>query len=355
MGAAKCENCGAGVEYAPGTDTLVCPYCESKITIKYASLVIEEKEYSGAVSELEDGAVVEEYDAVVCPACGASATPDPEVSYTQCGFCGTDISTGYEKKKSIAVQYLVPFAIEKQTAMENFSKWLSSLAFAPGGVKRGARADAFKGMYTPYWTFDAHIEADYEGRRGDEYTVTKEVENSEGNTEKVEETEIRWTDVKGHLAADFDDLLVAAAKSLPQGIVSGLEPWDLSALTPYNESYFSGFAVQLYDIEMKDAFEKAKLDMISSCEDMAESEIGGDEQDITKMNMDYQDVTYKSLLLPIWISSFRYKGKVYRFLVNGQSGEVQGERPWSVIKIVLFILTLIAIGAAVYFSLQYFK
>ena len=142
----------------------------------------------------------------------------------------------------------------------------------------------------------------------------------------------------GHVDNLFDDVLVVASKSLPREYVEKLEPWELQNLVPFNESYLSGFKTESYQIDLKEGFDDAKIKMDERIRAAVCSDIGGDHQRIHTLNTIYNNITFKHILLPIWISAYQYKEKVYRFLINGLTGEVQGERPYSWIKISLTAL-----------------
>ena len=137
-----------------------------------------------------------------------------------------------------------------------------------------------------------------------------------------------------------------ASHSLPDTIARKLEPWDLQNLVPYQPGYLSGFKSETYQVGIESGFEEAKGLMDPAIHTTICRDIGGDEQRISSVSTSYSDISFKHILLPIWISTYQYKSKAYRFLVNARTGEVQGERPWSFIKIALAVLTAIAIIAA---------
>jgi len=149
--------------------------------------------------------------------------------------------------------------------------------------------------------------------------------------------------VSGQVQNNFDDILVIASHSLPKKYTERLEPWNLSQLVSYNDKYLSGFRSESYQVDVPTGLNEAKEKMTPTIRTTISRDIGGDEQRIVSMNTSYSDITFKHILLPIWISSYRFKDKVYRFLINGQTGEVQGERPYSAIKIILTVLVVIAV------------
>jgi hypothetical protein len=142
---------------------------------------------------------------------------------------------------------------------------------------------------------------------------------------------------------NFDDVLVLASRSLPAHHTEALEPWDLKNLEPYKDEYLSGFRAESYRVGLEPGFDRAKEIMAGVIDGDVRRDIGGDEQRVHSIRTQYNDVTFKHILLPIWISAYRWKEKVYRFVVNGRTGEVQGERPWSVVKILLAVLAALAL------------
>jgi hypothetical protein len=202
------------------------------------------------------------------------------------------------------------------------------------------------GLYIPYWTYDSNTSTDYTGERGDDYRDTETyttTENGESVSKTRTVTNTRWSSVSGHVDNLFDDVLVVASKSLPERHVEKLEPWELENIQPFNESYLSGFKTESYQVDLKEGFEDAKIKMNEVINSTVCKDIGGDHQRIHSLNTVYNHITFKHILLPIWISAYMYKDKVYRFLINGRTGKVDGERPYSWIKIGLAALVVVVI------------
>jgi hypothetical protein len=209
-----------------------------------------------------------------------------------------------------------------------------------------------KGVYLPYWTYDAATSSRYRGQRGDHYwaTETYTTTGSDGKTQtrtrQVRRT--RWTSVSGRIEERFDDLLVAASTSAPTKLMSRLTPWDLENLVPYADEYLAGFAAESYQVSLSDGFAEARTVMDRAIRASVRKHIGGDEQRIHDVDTAFGDITFKYLLLPIWVGAWRYRGKLYRSLVNARTGEVQAERPYSKAKIAVAILVLaVVVGAVV--------
>ena len=162
----------------------------------------------------------------------------------------------------------------------------------------------------------------------------------------------RWHSASGTVHVGFDDVLVCGSQTLPRWLLEKLEPWDLGSLRAFDPAYLSGFVAERYRIGLEDGFKIAEERMVPRIRGAIESDIGGDEQRIGSMSVRHADVTFKHLLLPLWLSSFRYKDKSYRFIINARTGQVAGERPWSVVKIVLTVLVVIAVIVGIVLLVQ---
>jgi hypothetical protein len=165
-------------------------------------------------------------------------------------------------------------------------------------------------------------------------------------------THVRWHPAAGVVSRRFGDVLVLAGESLPRTITEQLEPWDLANLQPYQEDYLSGFRSEMYRVDLQSGFERACAIMAPVIETDIRRDIGGDEQRIHRRDTRYGAVSFKHILLPIWVSAFRFRDRVYRFVVNGRTGEVQGERPYSAWKIALAILLGLLVTGSLFVLLR---
>ncbi|MDH5598317.1 MAG: hypothetical protein OEY34_04285 [Cyclobacteriaceae bacterium] len=355
VGTFACSSCGADLKYKPGTEHLNCEYCGSTNEIPQLEGTIEELdfyEYLQKKSDKEES-IVESY--VQCKSCGASSTLEPNVTSALCPYCSTPLVVeDAHDEKVIKPKSLLPFKLDKKNAVEEFKKWINSLWFAPGDLKKAAlNFDHFKGIYIPYWTFDTDTSTNYVGQRGEYYHTTETytaTEDGKSVTKTRQVRKTRWYSVSGHVNEFFDDILTVATKSLPTEYIYKLEPWDLENLVPYDKNYLSGFITEKYQIELGESFEIAKELAEIKIRNLIKQDIGGDEQRIFNLATDYKDITFKHLLLPVFVSAYKFKGKLFQFLVNGRTGEVQGQRPYSWIKITLAVLAaLVVIFGLVFF------
>jgi Zn finger protein HypA/HybF involved in hydrogenase expression len=356
----KCKDCGAILKFAPDTHALTCEYCGAQNVIDKSDEKIEEIDFESFVADKLDTEEKQTIVTVKCTACGSSTTLKPNITSDLCPFCGTSlVVTSGSTSTILKPKSLLPFLISQQQGFDAFRKWIKKLWFAPNALMKFVNStDKFNGMYIPYWTYDSNTASSYTGARGTHYYVTETYTTTENGktvtkTRQVQKT--RWTPVSGNVTDTFDDVLIVASNSLPLKYAEKLEPWDLENLTPYDDKFLSGFRTESYQVDVKTGFDKAKVIMDDEIRVHVEKDIGGDEQRIYDVHTTYSDIMFKHVLLPIWISSYRYHDKVFRFLVNGRTGEVQGERPWSVWKIIFFSLSIIAVLVGGYFLIDYFN
>jgi LSD1 subclass zinc finger protein len=355
-----CTSCGALLKFKPGTRHLTCEYCGSQNEIvqpEGSSDKIEEISLDDFLVKNFNQEEKEEVTTVKCDGCHAVSTFDPKTSSDKCPFCASPLvvksGTTLRLHKP---QYVLPFGIDEKQAREHFGKWIKSLWWAPNELKHYAdRSGRINGMYLPFWTFDCSTRTGYSGQRGDHYydseTYTA-VENGKSvpRTRQVQKT--RWTSVSGNVSNVFDDILIEASTSLKKEKLRTLEPWDLKNLVTYNDKYLSGFRTETYQVDVKSGYQYAKERMNPVIETAIRNDIGGDTQRIHSINSTYQNPSFKHILLPVWLSAYRYNNKPYQILINARTGEVQGERPYSAAKIALAIVCGLLMLMFLYFLSQ---
>jgi len=333
-----CGKCGASLVFKPGADALTCPYCGHENPIAQAEAHVEEHDFLATLDGLAAQQETQDAITVHCQGCGAESTLPPDTSADECPFCGTAIVSTQKSVKQIKPKSLLPFKVTREQARASFKKWLRSRWFAPNALKKIARVQGkLQGMYVPYWTYDCNTVTAYRGQRGEYYYVTRRMRVN-GKMQTRRERKTRWYPASGVVQNVFDDVLVLASRSLPKEHAIALEPWDLQSLVPYQDDYLSGFRAETYQVGLKDGFQVAQGIMDGPIRETVCRDIGGDTQRISAMDVTYKNVSFKHVLLPVWLSAYRYREKVYRFLVNARTGEVQGARPWSWIKISLAVL-----------------
>jgi ribosomal protein S27E len=349
-----CEQCGADYRYDPDQARLICDHCGHSKEVGQSgpwTATIRELDFNTALKGELDQAEIEETRVVTCPNCAAQVEFDEKTHARECPFCATPLVTGTGTHRHIKPKAVLPFALEERAARKAMTDWLGRLWFAPNGLQEYARKGRkMQGIYVPYWTFDADTKSAYTGERGTVYYETRTVTRN-GKREQVRVAKVRWRPVSGRVARFFDDVLVLASRTLPKRYTDALEPWDLSALEPYRPEFLAGFRAEGYQIDLEDGFAEARAHMDNVIGRDVRFDIGGDRQRVHNIDTTVRDVTFKHVLLPVWLAAYKYRGKTYRFVVNGRTGRVQGERPWSAAKIAIAVVIGVLIAGAVGYGL----
>ena len=345
-----CPACGADLLYEPKDGFLSCLHCGNKEAIPASAERVEERSFEHylqmrpqqlqplAANALE----------VQCQSCGATVAFTPPEVARQCDFCGVQIvAEAKSADPTLAPEGILPFRITQQQANTSLREWLQSRWFAPNALKTFAQPDAIRGVYLPFWTYDTNTTSFYSGERGDHYYTTETYyeRDSKGNqvarTRQVRHT--RWSPASGTVTRWFDDILVPASVSMPQNRLEALEPWDLMELKPYDPAFLAGFKAQHYQVDLAKGFERVRQVCAGVIRADVTSDIGGDEQRIHNVATHYSGITFKHLLLPVYAGAYRFNQKVFQIVINGRTGEIHGDRPYSFWKIALLVTVILFI------------
>ena len=337
-----CQQCGASLHYSPGNRALSCGYCGHSNPIPEIDLRVQELDYEATISDIDHAEDVRTELTARCNECGSEYRMPEDTHADHCDFCGSPIVIEPHEHRQLSPQGILPFEVEQKQADQAFGQWLGNRWLAPNALKKHARGEShLQGFYIPYWTFDSDAGAVYQGQRGTYYQVPQKVMvtvngRTQWQTRMV--TKVRWTPVRGQVKRFFDDVLVVGTRTLPRKILRKLRTWNLSRLKPYQPAWLSGFRSELYQVQPQEGHREAVTIMDNVLRNDVVRDIGGDQQRITHMKCWHHDVHFKHVLLPVWVAAYRFRGKSYRFVVNGQTGEVQGEYPLSAWKIALLVL-----------------
>lgn len=353
----SCRQCGFAMQYQVGSKVLQCQSCGQTENIADNGEAIEELPLSLALENLRLKPLTASDNTVSCDNCGASSQWDVHTQSDLCPYCQTPIAKLDTEQQRLHIEAIVPFSFEKSQANKQLAKWLGKRWFAPNVLKEmSGHNKQFDGIYVPHWTFDSLTYTDYHGMRGIyyvEYIRQTRIVNGKRQTVEVPVTRTRWFPASGQVRLLFDDILVLASMLIPKTIINQLRPWRLEKAVPYTAEYLAGLKAKYYQLDLGQAFQIAQQRMSTDIELAIRRDIGGDTQRIQSKNTHYQNSTYKLILLPVWYSSFEYKGKNYQTVINGQNGKVAGQYPKSPTKIAAaVIVALILLGTLAYFYYQ---
>lgn len=345
-----CESCGADLEFSIGQQQLKCPYCgyQKEIELSPDAEVVEQ-DYQAALARLEaqheQGRQDESGNQELhCESCGGTVMFEGTLTSTSCPWCDAAIQREniHSATHRIPVDAVMPFLIEKDRAQLVLKEWINSRWFAPTEFRKRGVDGKFDGFYLPFWTYDSLTFNAYSGERGEDYTVTV----GTGKNRRTE-TRTRWYPASGRFQRFFDDVLICASDGLPESLIDNLEPWPMERLTPFTQQLLAGLFARTYDVKLDTGFDVARERIKVAIESDTRRRIGGDRQRIHSLKTRHDAITFKHLLLPVWMLAYRFHDKTFRVFVNAATGEVQGERPYSWVKITLLVLAIAAAIAAI--------
>ena len=350
-----CDGCGADLEFHIGQQHLKCPYCGYEKELEFAAdAEIEEQDFHTILARMEE---IHEHDRhdeegqneLRCEGCGGTVVFVGSLTSSECPYCGSPIQLEnvHTAGHRIPVDGVLPFLVERDSARKNLGQWVKSRWFAPNDfLKRGVEGK-FNGVYLPYWTFDSLTHNRYSGQRGDNYTVTV----GTGKNRRTE-TRTRWYPASGQFQRFFDDVLILASRGMNSKMMRKLEPWPLGKCVPFTQQLLAGYLARTYEIELDDGFELGRRRIDEALRADVRRRIGGNKQRIHSIDTHYDALTFKHLLLPVWLMAYRYNKKAYQVMINASTGEVQGERPYSWVKITLAVLAGLAVIGGVILASQ---
>jgi len=350
-----CNSCGADLQYAPGTFSMKCPYCgnETSIPMDAQKPVVEHD-----IAELDrmppptPAFYAPDMKSLSCKQCGATTQIPAQKTATKCAFCGSDVViTSGPSKALLKPESLLPFAFDKNSALQKFTKWISKGFFRPSKLKKQATVDNIRGTYVPYFTYDAKAHSDWRGESGTYYYTTEThtvMVNGRPTTQTRQVQHVRWTYKTGIHDYFYDDELVCASRGLAGPLMAKVEPFNTKALVPFNQMILAGYEAEEYSVDPKTGWGIASNRMVDKERSACSQLLDGDTQRNLQVSTRLFGVTFKHALLPVWVASYQYGGKAWRFLVNGQTGEVVGEAPidWKKVLLVVGIIAVAVIAIA---------
>ncbi len=346
-----CPSCGADLTFNIGAQSLKCPYCSHVVDLEIdPDEQVEEQDYHAMLAQLEEWREEGRDDEVAasevrCESCGATVVFQDTNTSLDCPYCSSPIQREkiHDAEHRVPVDGVIPFLIERKRAHTNLKEWVKSRWFAPNKfLKQGAQGK-FSGIYMPFWTYDTMTANRYSGERGEDYTVTV----GTGKNRRTE-TRTRWYPASGSFQQFFDDVIVLAARGLPQDILEELEPWPIKKMVPFNQQMLAGYFARAYEVKLDEGFQQAKVRIDEAIHVSTCRHIGGDRQRVDWIKTRYNALTYKHLLLPVWLMAYRFHNKTYQVAINAATGEVQGQRPYSWLKITFAVLCGLAAAGGIW-------
>ncbi len=279
-----------------------------------------------------------------CQQCGSEVSVDPDQRSYLCPFCDSSYVVEFSPATSgrQAPEFVIGFGVSVEDAQARFREWLASSGwFRPGDLRQAAVIDRLRGVYLPFWTFSMRAESDWSARIGEYWyrTETYTELDTKGQlvtrTRQVRETE--WWDLAGRHHRFYSGYLVSGSRGLSQDEAQQIGPFNLPALRRYAPHYLAGWACEEYSVGLDEALQRCQQEFVGWEQSHVANFLPGDTYTNLRVSTDFHQITSDLCLLPVHIVTYRYRDQLYRFLVNGQTGRVCGERPVSWRRILLAV------------------
>jgi hypothetical protein len=348
----ECPACGAQAEWNPGKQKLVCPFCgtESPYAIDRERGKVVELDLVKALRELpeEDRGWQTERRSIQCQSCRAVMVFDPARVGQNCEFCGSPALVDYQEIKSpIRPQGVLPFRVDTNRVRDDVRRWWRSKWLAPSKLARTALVDTIRSLYVPYWTFDAQVHCPWTADAGYYYYVTVPGRDAKGRPVMRQERRTRWEPASGVVDTFFDDEAVPGTQGLPLDLLKKVEPFPTREIVPYDTAFLSGHVVEHYQVVLFEAAQRSLEQMQAKLLALCAQQVPGDTHRNLQIHPSFSGRTFKHVLVPVWLLKYDYGAKAYQLIVNGYTGSIAGQHPYSVWKIALLILLAVVVALVV--------
>ena len=353
----KCPNCTANLVFDADTQKLVCDFCGASFLPDELTFIPEEtKDHPEEMKKPEETSEVssekaapseeeapeistDDYSQFVCNACGAAVITDKTTSASFCAFCGSPALIGQRLTNEFRPKYIIPFAYGREKAIQKFYSWCKGGRYTPISFVSDKNIEKLTGLYVPFWLFDIDGHMDFSGTGIDVNVVS---------TGSKTVTTTKYYDVKRKGTHHWQRIPLDAETKIDDKLMEAIEPFNYKGLRNYDFKYIPGFFADTYDLEPKDLDQRirdrAKAYMK---EEFKLSTKNYDRMSDVKDNSTYGEPKAELALLPVWFLSYKYLGKKYQFAMNGQSGEVAGTPPISMVKRFILFSVLLAVLAVI--------
>lgn len=348
-----CPECGADLEWNAKAQALRCPYCGTVVPwsdeqrAELGETVVEQDLETALRSPPQGRGWGAERREVQCQSCKAiSVFVDGRVAQ-RCDFCGSPAIVAHEERNdAITPQSILPFKLSDGQVRDSIRKWYGSRWFAPGKLKRMALTDTLHGVYLPYWTFDAHVQGDWTAESGTHYYTTETYRDSNGNLQTQQVQHTRWTPAAGQVRHFFDDTLVPGTQGVELKLLRQVEPFPTTTdLKPYSPEFVRGWTVERYQVDLSQAAQQGQQAMAEAMQQLCAQDVPGDTYRNLRVHNEFRGRTFKHVLVPIWLVGYTYGSTTYQVVVNGYTGAIAGDRPYSWIKITLAVIAALIVAA----------
>jgi DNA-directed RNA polymerase subunit RPC12/RpoP len=341
-----CPQCGGRLAYSVMRERIACEYCgyveideapmgESGQSL-YSVADRAEQTLDFVMPTTRGHRWAEAQHLLVCERCGANSILPAGAKSAQCAYCGSNqLVESPEHGELVDPQVIATFKVDEKEAVRRAREWIGKGLFSPDNLVSAMRGLRLRPAYTSCWTFDGVVEVRW----------ACEVREGSGRSET-------WLPRSGTDMELFNDVLVPGVKALSQRQLASIEPFDLKDVEEFKPEHLAGWPAMIYDRSLAEASLLGRERVINRLRPQISGrvEVGQEKRNLSIGSGNWSGMTFKHVLLPLWMGAYVFRGKRYEFMVNGQTGKVGGQKPRDSFKIaaatltaVLFVFVLLAL------------
>lgn len=330
-----CPNCYADLKFNPGSQNFTCEYCRSAFTeaevLEFQRKMLEQEQaYQQNQDQMPPEQQVsdqeqrerekfnEETKLYSCPSCGAEIMCDANTAAAFCYYCHNPVIMKGRVDGMYKPSMVLPFAFDRDSAVDTFEKWAKKKKFIPSDLLSSAQLDKLTGLYVPFWVSDADTSSRMEA-------IGENVRSWTSGSYRYTETS-RFRVIR-EAGVSYNGVPADGSQKIEDQLMEAIEPFDYSKARPFNMAYLSGFYADKYDVDKEQVLPRIQQRMYTNNGSILDSTTHYTHLVHRKQYDRTDTLNWNYMLLPVWFMTFNYKGKLWEYAVNGQSGKVAGELP----------------------------
>ncbi len=348
----KCPCCGGVIEFDSTSQKMACPYCDTEFDLETLKSYDEdlnaehtdEFNWTDERSEWQDGET-DGLNVYVCNSCGGEIIADQTTAASKCPYCDNPIVMKGQFAGDLRPDYVIPFKLDKAAAKDALKRHLTGKPLLPRVFKDENHIDEIKGIYVPFWVYDADADADMR------YRATR---IRSWNSANYHHTETSYYSVTRSGTLSFSKVPVDGSTKMADDLMESIEPFDFREAVDFQTAYLSGYLADRYDVSVNDSRPRAGERMKKSAEEAFRQTVRGYATVTPEAsNIRVMDGKTKYVLYPVWILNTTWNGQRYTFAMNGQTGKFVGNLPTDGGLYTRYLLQYTAIIGAIAFAAQW--
>ncbi len=347
----KCPCCGGAIEFDSSLQKMKCPYCDTEFEMETLAAYDEELKADGDSKMEWSSAAGGEWQegedshlrSYICNSCGGEIIGDETLAATSCPFCSNPVVMMEQFKGMLKPDYVIPFKLDKKAAMAALKRHYAKKRLLPGAFKDENHIEEIKGVYVPFWLFNADADAHIR------YRATR-VRTWSDSSYRYTETSHYAVTRGGSIG--FERVPVDGSTKMDDALMESIEPYDFSEAVDFQTAYLAGYLADKYDVSADESIDRANGRIRKSTEDAFAQTVQGYSTVIPEAStVRFDNGTAKYALYPVWILNTQWKGEKYTFAMNGQTGKMVGDLPMDKAAYKKWLFGIWGAAAAVAFAL----